>query len=629
MKFAEKLARIQPHSHAPTAIETLGRVVVDLDLLNHKTEQDFLRIGGKLAEFMEAVDSISTKLAALANPEQGQRASKALTDALDRSTTMSESLGARGNGLVGIGHDVHQLRRTLSEFETTVSTFETLGLLTRIETARIGKTGTDFIGLADDVKLSASRISSRVENALEIVDSLIHPIEEAIRQISLLEEGESKDLHGLICGAMASLTVLRGIQDKTYESSLRLGVRSNAISTAFRKLIVSIQFHDITRQQVEHVVEVLQRLLSKSGGFESSLIHSPQAIAGLTALQSAQLADASEKFIASALSVEKNLESIAGLIVQMADESRVLCGHNSDGNGSLFEQMEQDCGAILSSFGHTATAEVATLATRKDLAESIGRMREPIEDIQKIEVQICRVALNARISAFHLGVNGRVLDALAGSVQELASECRERSESLVGSIITLTEATSISSQVRPSSAGIIAVNQDGCMQELREAVAELHSSDEQGFSRATEIVTCGERLDQDLSATRANFSVCAIFEDAVNQARGMLNEIGGGHQLDSSASRATALNLNLADCAANYTMQAERDIHEGFIRALDQVSHGVVPQHELTNEALRQTKEAAKAAARSKVCAVTTTQAEESKIEAPEAADPLDDVEFF
>lgn len=47
--------------------ETLGRVISDLDLLNHDTEQDFRRIGGRLAEFIEAVNLISSGLTAQAN----------------------------------------------------------------------------------------------------------------------------------------------------------------------------------------------------------------------------------------------------------------------------------------------------------------------------------------------------------------------------------------------------------------------------------------------------------------------------------------------------------------------------------------------------------------------------------
>src|SRR5271166_2826196 len=81
-----------PGASQPEApVESLARVIADLELLNQNTEQDFLRIGGKLAEFIEAVDLISSQLTALTSSdtsEPGMRASQALTCALNRSREM-------------------------------------------------------------------------------------------------------------------------------------------------------------------------------------------------------------------------------------------------------------------------------------------------------------------------------------------------------------------------------------------------------------------------------------------------------------------------------------------------------------------------------------------------------------
>src|ERR1035441_7910045 len=136
-------------SQAGDWTETLGQVIADLELLNRNTEQDFLRIGGKLAEFIEAVNLISSELAALANAEHGQRAAQALTCALDRSMEMNARYADRNGGLGGMREEAGRLKQTLSGFKGTVSTFHMLGVLTRIETARLGSTGADFGNLAD------------------------------------------------------------------------------------------------------------------------------------------------------------------------------------------------------------------------------------------------------------------------------------------------------------------------------------------------------------------------------------------------------------------------------------------------------------------------------------------------
>jgi hypothetical protein len=552
---------------SPALAQSLGQLIADLDSLNHDTEQGFLSIGGKLAEFMRTVSVISSELTALANVEHGQQASQALTHALDRSTEMRATQGNRDEGLAGMRHEVVLLKRTLSGFQETVSTFRTLGLLTRIETARLGSTGADFSELADDVSLLAGQVRSRVESALAIADSLISPIEGAMREISVLEAGQTKELPELISRTLASLSSFRDVQDKAHESSDRLGAQYGNISDAFKKLIVSIQFHDITRQQVEHVIEVLRRLNSESGIEDGNPSRHPRGTSAVLALQSAQLADADKKFRASVESVERNLEGIARHVLEMADESRALSGLRGDGNGSFFLPMEQDCGAILISLDQTSNVESATRSTRMGLAENIGQMSGPIQEILQIETKMRRMALNARISAFHLGVDGSALDVLAGSVQQLASECRERSELLVASLGSMSVAATGSHGDDERYTGGVPGNGSGCMDELRLAVANLHSATERSFALIAQIVAHGDCLAKDLVSTRKDFSVGSLFAEAVTRARGSMKEIGEKTQRGLSNDESEESESGMADFMSLYTMQSEVDVHEEITNA--------------------------------------------------------------
>jgi hypothetical protein len=53
--------------------DRLDQVIADLDLLNRSTERDFLRIGGKLGEFIEGVSAISSDLPLCRAPFQENR----------------------------------------------------------------------------------------------------------------------------------------------------------------------------------------------------------------------------------------------------------------------------------------------------------------------------------------------------------------------------------------------------------------------------------------------------------------------------------------------------------------------------------------------------------------------------
>jgi hypothetical protein len=285
-------------------------------------------------------------------------------------------------------------------------------------------------------------------------------------------------------------------------------------------------------------------------------------------LQSAQLADANEKFTASVASVERNLEGIARHVLEMVEESRALSGLRKDESGSFFLPMEQHCRAILAGLGDTAKAEAATQTTKEGLAENLGRMRDSIQEIKYIEPKMRRMALNARISAFHLGAAGSALDVLAGSVQQLASECRERSESLVASLSSMSETVTCSRGECGTGSASAQANGDEYTDELRLAVDDLHSATERSFAQISGIVAHGDRLAEELAETRMNFSVGTLFAEAVARARGTIWDIGVSAQSGLPSDDSDKSNSGLADFVSHYTMQAELDVHESVTRAV-------------------------------------------------------------
>ncbi len=407
---------------------TLEKTIELLDSLNRNTERDFLGIGEKLAEFIETVKLISSELTALADlisGEHGSNATEALASALDRSRAMQAGAEDSVRMLGGMRQEAGRLTETLSGFKGTVSTFHIIGVLTRIETAQLGSAGADFGNLADDVRALAGDIQTRIESALGKATQLTAPIESVLQRVSALHQGEAQDLPRVISGVLESLKSFRDMQNRTHDASVRLGTRYGAISEAFNKLIVSIQFHDITRQQVEHVIEALRRLCPEPDGTGGG-VQQDRDTGAVLALQSMQLADAAEKFAASVASVGQNLDQIAAHVLGMAGESRTLSGLSEDAKNSFFLEMERGCATILSGLGECTDTEAAAQAASGGLRETIGRVHGSLEEIRLIETQVQWMALNASIRADHIGVRGDALGVLAASMQTLASESAQR-----------------------------------------------------------------------------------------------------------------------------------------------------------------------------------------------------------
>jgi hypothetical protein len=549
---------------APAATDSLGLVIADLEELNRTTEHDFLRIGGQLAAFIEAVHQISAELTALGTGSEahGVRAAQALTGTLARSTEMRAG-AEEGNRLLGrMCQEAGRLKQTLSGFQETVATIRTLGVLIRIETARLGSTGAEFGNVADDVKILVGDVQARVQTALATAALLLPASDRALHHLSTLEAGQAKDLPAVITGVLANLASFRDVQASAHEASTRLQAQYGAISAAFNNLIVSLQFHDITRQQVDHVIEALRRLGAPSAGDTRD-----RATAAILALQSLQLADAGKTFAASVASVEANLDDIARRVRGMAEESRALSGLSADEATSFFLQLERGCTAILASLRLCATAEAATRSASGGLEETLGRMRGAIDEIRAIETQMHRMALNARIRACHIGAAGDALSVLAASMQHGALESRHRSDSLVAALEVMQEAaTHLSGRGGPVPAGE-GDSPDGSVEGLQIAIAELHTASERSFAQIAQIRARGAQLREDLVATRASFSVGGRFAEAVGRARETLRELGGPDAARGPDGGTEAWESGLADCATQYTMQAERAVHDRVIKA--------------------------------------------------------------
>lgn len=554
--------RLDDQEHSPSGVTagdanslacTLREAVSELERLNRETERAFLIVGGKLATSIEAVRFMSSGLesvAGLISGEQGRNAAQALNSVLE----LARGMGARGgedSGLLGnISEEGKRLERTLSQFEGIVAAFHSLGLLTRIETARLGKARADFGNLAEDVRLLARNVETRVESALETAGELTPRIESALRDVAALQEGQARELPVVIDQVLQSLASFGEMQRVTHDASVRLASESDEIAATFQRLVVSLQFQDITRQQVEHVVDVLRRLSAVPGGQSGTA-------AVILELQLSQLSHASGKFSDSVEAMGESLGDIAAHVVKMADESRALSGRS--GTNSFFQQMERGCSAILASFGQCAHADAATQSMSGDLAEAVARMRRSIEEIQTIEGQMRRTAMNAMISAEHLGQKGEALGALAGSIQQKASESRQASEALIQTL----DAMNVGTQrlLERGRTTLDRAAQEEGLEAMRSATTQLRESQENSYRQITEIGKRAASLCQDLAEARAGLSIGAEFTGTVNGLQNRLKVAIAEMRCGLPSENEEVLLAGLAELAARYTMQEQHDVH--------------------------------------------------------------------
>jgi hypothetical protein len=495
---------------------------------------------------------------------QGRNASHALSGLLGYSKEMNARIERSSQALERVHGLAGRIRLALAGLPNRVSTLRTLCTLTRIETSRLGTTGAEFGDLAAEVKSLSESIQSSGEDVLEKSSRLVRGAQSVIRRVSDLRGRQLHELPALIAGVIDGLKRFEERQQRAVESSARQAAEYEALCGAVEGVVRSVQFHDITRQQVEHVVEALRHLSSASGGNGANLDSLPPDAHAILVLQSSQLAVAADTFASSVEAMDRDLTSIAVLAEGMPEASRTLLGISADDQNSFFLRMEGHFTSILEMLGTCAAAQAEMGSTAAGLDETIAQMRDSIAGIRGIEILIQRIAINATVRAAHLGTAGSSLNAIAEAMQRLALDSNTNTEDVAGTLDAIRDAAAKVSGGSGRAAHDADPGTDEMVDEMQRTVLELHSSSECSFSRTQQIAGFGGRLAEDIGAARGSLSAGRLFAEVVNRARTELARIGAQAGQGSLERAGAGPTRHLERLAKNYTMQQERDVHESI-----------------------------------------------------------------
>ena len=547
----------------------IEQVIHDLENLNRLTERDFLAVGEKLMGFRLAARQIAADLAALTeliSGEHSRNASHALSRMLDQTAEMGARVGQSGAALGQVRDLSSRIRQAFAGLRNTVPVFRTLCTLTRIETSRLGNTGAGFGDLAAEVMPLSESVRCSGESVLEASSRLDESIQCAIEHGSELRLKQLRELPGLIAGITGGLQSLEERRQRALESSSHQAAQYRVLCDAVDDVVRSVQFHDITRQQIEHVMHALRQLRSPLEAGRGSQVTATPGTCAILTLQAAQLSRAAEVFASTVERMERDLENIAGRAQVMAEASRQLMGISADEHDSFFARLEGHFNDILTMLGTCTTAQAEMEATAAQLEETIGRMRGSVAEIRGVEIAIQRIATNATIRATHIGAAGDALNVIAEVMQRLALDSNTNTEAVAATLDAMSEAALGVSGGSDGAASAAHAATNEAIDEMRRRVLELNSSNETSFRGMKEIAALGSRLAADIGALRGGFSAGPLFAEVVERAMRELNRIAppGGQAFAEGC--AVAPNRQLADLAESYTMQIQREVHETVVQ---------------------------------------------------------------
>jgi methyl-accepting chemotaxis protein len=332
-----------------------------------------------------------------------------------------------------------------------------------------------------------------------------------------------------------------------------------------------MQFHDITRQQVEHIYEALERLsahmVAYADGSADADDDSRRALvieAGdVCELQEAQLRFASAELYTAVRTIVDNLRDVAAEQSRMASETRNVAGGSDSSGSSFVDAMKQGMTTVTGVLLACDQADREMSDTMQKVAGTIGEITGFVSDIEYIGSEIDLIAINAQIKAAHTGPEGAALGVLAQAIKRLSDESVHHTGSVASILNKITTATRDIVSLENEDAG--SANRIALMQEeLGEIMQTLGVMN----AELNEVLSgLGGRvaaLTEDVERTTGKIDVHELVKRMADDLMVKLDRIVTEARQIEPAS--TEFKQNLQHMEQRYTMDSERHIHEAIAR---------------------------------------------------------------
>lgn len=407
------------------------------------SEKDFLQIGEQMEMVCARAAEISKEAGLLVEVASGSRM-QALLERLRQMIGDIEAYlaNARVRGgescttLGGVQGLLDQVATPLAGFQNMNMTLHMLGISIKIESARLGEMGNEFVNLALDVEKLSRQVEDKSGAILGHRQSLLEMI--AINQSSLQtsESVHYAEVTQALHNSATGLHELEAANDRFTGLGARVVATSADIAANIGEVVASLQFHDINRQQVEHVMQALQQLsaavtmANETSQDDESRRALVVEVGNVCELQEAQLHFASKELHTAVTSIIENLRHVGVKQTALGQETLAASGVMEVSDTSFIDGISQGMASVTAVLTDCISTDHDMAATMQRVAATVAEITSFVRDIDEIGFEIVLLALNAQIKAAHAGERGAGLGVLAEAIRQLSDEAVQRTDAV-------------------------------------------------------------------------------------------------------------------------------------------------------------------------------------------------------
>ena len=555
--------------------DNLKSITKQLSRVTEDSEQSFLEIGSKLQKYLTCsreLSKFSSNAAAAISGETLDNSISELTLLLKKISThflnSSEEVKTDKDELLNVLKEIEVIVDELSGFKKVVKHLRMLGVSTKIESSRLGNDDYGFYALAENVDKLSALINDKVTAIIEKTGFLSTEIKRATTDLGKLENEQRQQSEIILNHATLSLETLKKKYNQTSLKTENISRSSQNVNQNINEIVTAIQFHDITRQQIEHVREAiisaaerLNKNLSEENSHDVSnefgLIHD------VCELQSIQLKNSVDEFESAILNIISNLREVEKNITKIFEDSCELLNERDGSEGNSLGLVHQELTTITNGIIRNNEVGNDLAKSTMSVVEMVHALSEDIGEIDDIGTEIEMIALNAIIKAAHTGSNGMALGVLAESIQKLSLDAKSYCGNASKFLLQIAEASE-SLKVGTKSAGgdedsqsIISTNE-----KINEMVNSMMNTEHEAMALIEQLKAEIFGLRNEIKSTTEGITIHQVTRLSINQILENLFSIT--NKLQSSGSLNPDRERNTKDLLNRYTMHSERNIHHKF-----------------------------------------------------------------
>ncbi len=419
----------------PRILATMPEMAGSLESTMGEVEENFLNLGrelqslsadanalaGRMRQSAQSIGRGDTGESFLENLDAVVRSALAELD--DCRNGILENLNAIDAGLTHLGKLV-TICTTIDQIGMSLSV---VSFNIAVESSRSPEAQAMFEAFTDEIRKLSTRISRISQSILQDAGAT------RLRQ----SEAQDEILKGLFTfnklNRSAQKVVeeaveeIRDILELSMEALERSDRHSRDISDQIGEVVVSIQFHDIARQKIEHIAWALRDLAkddSERPGEDGPAPWTAGRAGKVIGLQAAQLEEVVEEIQAARDKSDSAFHALDRLVerlvtdVSMSDEEGREEGRLQDRIGALQKGLEQ----LRDLLDQGRRLETRIQETAEQVSDTASSLSEHIDKVRSISMDLHLKALNAVVKSARLREEGRALEVLAQEVSKLSMQ---------------------------------------------------------------------------------------------------------------------------------------------------------------------------------------------------------------